>query len=239
MHKTHRIILAADGLTLDQTVALVKKVGKLVYGVKIHNLFDEFGESAVHAIKDAGTDIVWVDAKLHDIPETVKARAAVIEASGANMLTVHASGGVKMMMAAREGNDLDVMGVTILTSLSAEDAQLIYGLPAQLAVMQLARLAKLAKLQGIVCSPKEVGALSRMPELAGMKFVIPGIRSAGVKANDQERIATPEEAIINGATHLVIGRQITTAPDPEEAIGKIFQEIESGERKLWERTHAK
>ena len=122
-----RIILAADGLTLDETVELIRKVGKKVFGIKIHNLFDVFGRSAVETIKAAGTYIVWVDAKLHDIPETVKARTKVIEQSGANIVTVHATGGIKMMMAAREGTDIEVFGVTLLTSLSAQDIDSLFG----------------------------------------------------------------------------------------------------------------
>lgn len=218
------IILALDGIPLEECVNLVSKVGSKVHAVKIHDLADTHGPvGAVAQLRDAGARRVWIDAKLHDIPNTVGLRAKAIANSGADILTVHAGGGIDMMMAAVEKGPAEIYAVTVLTSLSEEEAHLGSGQPSKAAVLARARDAKLAGVNGIVCSPKEVGMLSRRPELSGLKFITPGVRSAGAGANDQKRIATPGEAFASGATHIVVGREVTHAPDPEKALNLIIE----------------
>ena len=225
MSTASRIILAADELTLDQCLDLASDVGNLVHAIKIHNAFDKQGPGVVERLRDAGARRVWVDAKLHDIPNTVKLRAKAIAESGADILTVHASGEIEMMMAAVESGPAEIYAITVLTSLGEEQAHLLHGQPSKAAALYLARLAKLAGVHGVVCSPKEVGILSKRPELQGLKFITPGVRSSGKATDDQKRVDTPAGAIASGSTYLVIGRQVTQAADPLEALHQIEEEI--------------
>lgn len=219
------IILALDEFGLDESLRLTEQVGERVYALKIHNLFDQHGYAAVEKLRAAGAPRVWVDAKLHDIPNTVKLRAQAIADSGAEIISVHASGGIDMMIAAIEANISEVFAISVLTSLSEEDAHLLHGQPSRAEVLHLARDAKLAGVHGIVCSPKEVGVLSKRKELTGLKFVVPGVRSIGVNIGDQQRVDTPEATIKAGASHLVIGRQITRAANPLEALKQVESEV--------------
>lgn len=220
-----RIILALDELNLDQCLELVSRVGDRVYAIKIHNIFDQQGPGVVQRLRDAGARRVWVDAKLHDIPNTVKFRAKAIADSGADILSIHASGEIEMMMAAVESGPAEIYAVTVLTSLGEEQAHLLHGQPSGSMTLYLARLAKLAGVHGVVCSPKEVGILAKRPELQGLKFITPGVRSSSKAIDDQKRVDTTARAIASGSTHLVIGRQITQAIDPVNALHRIEEEI--------------
>lgn len=218
-----KIILALDEIqNLDEVVALVKKVGPLVYAVKIHNLYDKFGPDVVRILKEAGAEMVWVDFKLYDIPNTGKLRAENIIA---DIISVHASGGLQMMKEV-VASGKEIFAVTMLTSFSPDDVKQIYNREVGEQVLTLARLANEAGVSGIVCSPKEIKMIKGYPELAGLKLVVPGIRSAGVGADDQSRVGTPAQALSDGADFLVIGRQITQAENPEEEIKKLYKEIE-------------
>lgn len=227
METLSRIIIAADELTLEQSLDLAARVGDRVHAIKIHNVFDQQGPKAVQRLRDAGARRVWVDAKLHDIPNTAKLRAKAIAESGADILTVHASGEIEMMMAAVEAGPPEIYAITVLTSLGEEQTHLLHGQPSKAEVLYLARLAKLAGVHGVVCSPKEVGILAKRPELKGLKFITPGVRSVGKTTDDQKRVDTPAGAIASGSTYLVVGRQITQATDPEEALRQIEEELAS------------
>ncbi len=228
MYTKERVILATDGLSLRECLELTQTIGNLVYAVKIHDLYDLNGPETVKMLHEAGAQKVWVDHKLHDIPKTVQYRADAIIRSGADILTVHASGGIEMMMAAYQGI-VELFAVTVLTSLTEEETTLLYGLPPKPAVINLARMAKLARVHGIVCSPQEVGILHKRPEFHeirfGPKFIVPGVRSPGVDVGDQKRVDTPANAIKSGASHIVVGRQLTTSPNPMEALNKLEEEI--------------
>ena len=179
---------------------------------------------------------VFLDLKFHDIPNTVA--GAVASASGLpniRLLTLHASGGVEMMRAARAAllpkkKRPALLGVTILTSMDAKGMRRVgfSGAPDSRAVA-LARLAKEAGLDGVVASAHEVRAIRRA---CGSKFliVVPGVRPANSSTNDQARVATPSEAIRAGADYLVIGRPITAAPDPRAAARAIINEAASAAR---------
>jgi orotidine-5'-phosphate decarboxylase len=182
---------------------------------------------------------VFLDLKLHDIPNTVRAAARVAAQLGVSMFNVHASGGRKMMEAASqgavEGSELRrdgarprVLAVTVLTSLT-EEALRELGISgsAEEVVVRLARLAREAGLDGVVASPQEIAALRRA---LGSDFLIvtPGIRPANAAIDDQARIATPEAAIRAGADYLVIGRPITGAADPAAAADAIVAEMGKG-----------
>ncbi len=217
-----KLILALDEIQdLEEVLALVKKVGHLFYAVKIHNLYDKFGPSVVDKIKEAGAEKVWVDFKLYDIPNTGRLRALSINA---DIISVHASGGVEMMKEIASSGK-EIFAVTALTSFSPEEVKSIYNNDLDRAVLNLALLAKEAGVAGVVCSPREIKMLKSHTELDGLKLVVPGIRGVGVDTNDQSRVGTPKQAIIDGADYLVIGRQITKAENPGEEISRILEEI--------------
>ncbi len=222
-----KVILSADGYDKEGLLGLVEKIGKKVYCVKIHNLYDRYGPQIVNDLRRAGARKVWVDVKLHDIPNTVKLRARALAESGCEIITVHASGGMEMMRAAKEGfNKGKVFAVTALTSLNNEAIKIIYGAQdAKELVMRLALLVKMSGVDGLVCSPQEVPALRAVPDYNDLELVVPGIRSAGVGVDDQKRFDTPSNALRAGANFLVIGRQITKAPNPVEAVDALESEI--------------
>lgn len=221
---------AAEALALAH--ALRGKVGWLKVGM---TLFYAEGPEIVARIRELGFE-VFVDLKLHDIPHQVAGAAASIARLGAGMLTVHASGGSAMMRAAVESSRRTaeevgleppaVLAVTVLTS--TDDAGLAEVGVARPAVEQvpiLGALARDAGVDGVVCSPREAAL---MRELLGEDALIvtPGVRPLWSEAGDQARIATPASALEAGASHLVIGRPITAAPDPAQAADRIIAEIE-------------
>ncbi|KKU22039.1 MAG: Orotidine 5'-phosphate decarboxylase [Candidatus Nomurabacteria bacterium GW2011_GWA1_46_11] len=217
-----KIILAIDEVeNADEAVDLVRQIGSEFYAVKIHSLYDKFGPEIVRALKLAGAKKVWVDFKLLDIPNTARLRTAFLDA---DIVSVHAAGGVEMMkQAVLSGKE--IFAITVLTSLSPAEVKQIYNREVDDVVLELAKLAKEAKVAGIVCSPKEVKMLRSREELSGLKIVVPGVRSAGKESNDQERVGTPEQALLDGADYLVVGRQITKAENPKEEAKKLCEEI--------------
>jgi orotidine-5'-phosphate decarboxylase len=195
--------------------AVAPDVGLLKVGLE---LFAAEGPSAVRSAAALGRP-VFLDLKLHDIPNTVEGAARSAAASGASLLTVHASGGADMVRAAVRGAGprVRVLGVTVLTSLD-EAALASVGLagPAEAAVVRLARLAVAAGAGGIVCSPHEVAAV-RAAVGAGPLLVVPGVRPPGAARGDQARVATPAEAVRAGADVVVIGRPLREGGDPAAA----------------------
>ena len=223
-----RIVLAADDLSIEQLLSLMKVVGSRLYAVKIHNLFDEHGVKIIEWLKNFDTKI-WVDAKLHDIPATVAKRAAAIKRAGADILTVHASGGIDMMKAAVENGPEEIFGITVLTSLNETTVARIYGATVENAVHQLFGFGVKAGVHGLVCSPLETAKINDLwPHAEGPppKLVTPGIRLLDARADDQARIATPGQAVLNGSDLLVIGRPITQAENPLEMIARIEAEVQ-------------
>jgi len=202
---------------------LVGHVGVLKIGLE---LFVAHGRAAVEAVRDFRLPI-FLDLKLHDIPQTVEAAARAAAGLGASFITAHASGGTAMISAARSAlpRETKLLAVTLLTSLGDDDIAAM-GFPAD-AVLRLARLALEAGAEGIVCSPHEVGLLRR--ELGARPLlVVPGIRLAGMAKGDQRRTGTPREAIRAGADILVVGRPLRDAPDPAAAADAIVREMETG-----------
>jgi orotidine-5'-phosphate decarboxylase len=197
-------------------------------------LFVSEGPGFVAEIARSGK--VFLDLKLHDIPNTVAAAAKAAVRTGASLVNVHASGGREMMAAARaavaeEAARLGIerpatIAVTILTSLGGDGfAELPFSGDPSSAALALAKLAAASGLDGVVCSAAEVAAV-RAANGPGFLTVVPGIRPAGADAGDQKRIATPRAAVEAGASILVIGRPVTRAADPEAAIDGIVKEIE-------------
>jgi orotidine-5'-phosphate decarboxylase len=204
-------------------------VGDAVGLVKIGlELWAAEGPAAVRALVADGNRVM-LDLKLHDIPNTVAGAVAAVAGLGAELLTVHATGGAPMLHAAVDAADratsgsLDVAGVTILTSIGpAEAAAVGLGDPAA-AVPRLARLAVGAGCRALVCSPWEVAAV-RGAVGAEVRLICPGVRPAGSAAADQQRVATPAETLAAGADLLVVGRPITRAEDPAAAARAILAE---------------
>ncbi|HUL59012.1 MAG TPA: orotidine-5'-phosphate decarboxylase [Anaeromyxobacteraceae bacterium] len=199
--------------------AVAPHVGMLKVGLE---LFVAEGPPAVRAAAALGRP-VFLDLKLHDIPNTVEGAARSAAASGAALLTVHAAGGAGMVRAAVRGAGpgVRILAVTVLTSLDAEALREI-GLAgsAEAAVVRLARLAVGAGAGGLVCSPQEVAAV-RAAVGAGPLLVVPGVRPPGAARGDQARVATPAEAVRAGADVIVVGRPLRDAADPAAAAREI------------------
>ncbi len=199
------------------------KVGK--------ELFTRSGPELVRELTARGFD-VFLDLKFHDIPNTVAQACRAAADLGVWMVNVHAQGGRKMMMAAREalaeyGNERPLLiAVTILTSLGADELAEVglQGTPAE-NVLRLATLTQDCGLDGVVCSPLEAADL-RQRLGGGFRLITPGVRPAGAAQDDQRRVMTPAQAVAAGASYLVIGRPITQAPDPIAALHAINAEID-------------
>ena len=223
-----RLIVALDVSSASAAHALVQRIGDAagIYKVGLQ-LFTAEGPSFVRDLVHSGKR-VFLDLKLHDIPNTVSHAVKSAVDLGVHMLTVHASGGAAMLRAATEaaGGKLNVLAVTVLTSLSDEDLEET-GIAGRVTdqSLRMGALAQNAGCQGIISSPREA-LLIRKSLGEGFAIVTPGIRPAGAESNDQQRIATPAQAIVNGASHIVVGRPITHAADPAEAARAIISEME-------------
>jgi orotidine-5'-phosphate decarboxylase len=221
------VAVALDTADLAVAARWASAVAPHVSTVKVGlELFCHEGPDAVEKIR-AGADVeVFLDLKLHDIPATVAGAARSVAPLQPRYLTVHASGGPAMVEAAAQAlPDTLVAAVTVLTSLSAADLDLLglAGPPAD-AVRRLARLAVDAGARALVCSPREV-ALVREAVGDGVVLITPGVRPAGADVHDQARVATPQQALADGADLLVIGRPITGADDPAAAAATIAKEL--------------
>lgn len=224
------IFVALDTRSLERALEIAKAVRGKVGGLKIGLEFvNACGPEGIRAVIETGSP-VFLDVKLHDIPNTVAGALRALLPLGPAIVNVHASGGSAMMRAAAETAAEftprpKVLGVTVLTSLGAEDLATT-GVPDRPIdqVARLARLAAAAGLDGVVCSPQEIVAVR---EACGAEFLIvtPGVRPAGAELGDQKRVMTPKEAMEAGADLLVIGRPITGAADPGAAAAAILAEL--------------
>jgi orotidine-5'-phosphate decarboxylase len=191
-------------------------------------MFVKYGHTACRLVTDSGGRL-FLDLKFHDIPNTVAGAVASAQSAGAGIMTVHASGGQEMLRQAVQaaGQDTLIAAVTVLTSLDAGDLKAAGVLSApEEQVLRLARLARNAGVPAIVCSPKEVAIVRQDFTREELKLVVPGIRPADRKVqDDQKRTLTPAEAVRAGADFLVVGRPITQAPDPLAAAKAILAEI--------------
>ena len=231
-----RVIIALDTSDLKMARKLIHGLKDLIQMFKIGSqLFTACGPKSVSVVREAGFD-VFLDLKFHDIPNTVAQSAREAVRLGVFMFNVHVSGGLQMMQEAcvasadearkRNLTPPKLIGVTLLTSLNQEDVNKQIGIPKSVedTVLHFSELAQKAGLDGVVASPKEV---QKIREKLGPSFLIvtPGIRPAGSERGDQERVTTPEEAFRLGSDYIVIGRPVTEAPDPREAVLQIFKEF--------------
>jgi orotidine-5'-phosphate decarboxylase len=225
-----KIIVALDVASAEEARELVRQLGSQVGWFKVGLQLFTSGPAIIEEIKAGGAK-VFLDLKFHDIPNTVRQAVRSACALGADMLTIHLCGGLEMCRAAVEGRadwSTLLLGVTVLTSQNDQTLAEV-GIKANVAeqVLLLATLAKAAGIGGLVASSHEVRALR---DQFGSHFTIvtPGARPAGTDPGDQRRVMTPSEALKAGSDHLVIGRAITAAADPLEALSGILEEMAAG-----------
>ena len=232
-----KLVLALDVESIDEAKKLVDELSPYIGTFKVGlQLFCGYGLEIVDYIKEKNSDF-FLDVKLHDIPNTVEKASFNVIKNGANFFNVHATGGIEMMKAAKRGAMAAaekynkkkplVLAVTVLTSINQETLsnELSNKKSVEEFVIQLAKNAREAGLDGVVASAKELKAIKRE---VGEDFIVltPGIRPAWSAVNDQQRIATPSSAIKDGADFIVLGRAVTSASDKIEAIKKIYEEIQ-------------
>ena len=224
------IVVALDAKSQNDALALADQLDPTLCRVKVgKELFTHAGPDIVKALHGRGFE-VFLDLKFHDIPNTTAQAVLAAADLGVWMVNVHASGGRKMMETCVErlkaGNyNTQLIAVTVLTSMGREDlADLGLDIEPFEHVKRLAKLTKDSGLDGVVCSAQEAKMLR---ELLGQDFslVTPGIRPAGANADDQKRIVTPKQAMLDGSTHLVIGRPITQADSPKSALQEIYDSL--------------
>lgn len=232
MQTNERIIIAADVATRDEAMQLMEQIGEKAIWYKIGmQLFTSEGPQIVKEFKNAGKKL-FLDLKFHDIPNTVFGAVSSAAAIGVDMLTIHTCGGTEMMKKAAEARDkagtgLKILGVTLLTSIDEATAknELRLSIPAQGYVLQMADMAASCGIDGVVASAQESAPIKQQN---GSKLwvVTPGIRPVWASKDDQARIKTPAQAILDGSDQLVIGRPITGAQDKKQAFQMIIDEIE-------------
>ncbi len=224
-----QVIIPLDVPSLDEAMGLVDSLGEATDCYKVGlELFTSAGPAAVQALKERDKR-VFLDLKLHDIPNTVARAVGRARDLEVDLLTLHATGGRHMMEAAAEaaGDDLTLLGVTVLTSMTSSDVEDSWGRVVdslEEEVVRLARLARESGVGGVVASVREAAPI-RSALGGDLVVVTPGIRLAGDDAHDQARVSTPAEAVAAGADYLVIGRSITQAPDPAEALRRVYEEM--------------
>jgi len=231
----NRVIVPLDFPSPEEAFDMVDRLGEqgVFYKVGLE-LYTRSGPSVVRSLVDRGKR-VFLDLKLRDIPNTVAASVAAASDLGVELLTVHATGGPTMLeaAAAARGSDLKLLAVTVLTSLSPDEMGRVWGRELRSLREEVGRLAVMARdanIDGVVTSPLEVSWIRGQVE-DDFLIVTPGIRPAGADRDDQNRIATPSDAVQAGADYLVIGRPITRADDPAAALAAILREIEEVDAK--------
>jgi orotidine-5'-phosphate decarboxylase len=224
-------IIALDVPTRADAESLLDRLGPSADFVKVGlQLFTAEGPDVVRAMHGRGCR-VFLDLKLHDIPNTVAHAVQSAARLGVELLTVHASGGAAMLRAAadaRGGGGPKLLAVTVLTSLSAAEVAQAWGrdgVDAEAEVARLARLAEGAGMDGVVASVAELPVI-RAATAEGFRVLTPGIRLAGDDAGDQSRVATPAEAARLGADYVVLGRSVTAAADPAAALQRAVRELD-------------
>jgi orotidine-5'-phosphate decarboxylase len=225
-------IVALDVSSATSALQLVEELDGLCQFYKVGSeLYTAEGPDVVRALQSHGA-AVFLDLKLHDIPNTVRGAARSAAILGVRLLTVHASGGRTMLEAAVAGAresaaNCQILAVTVLTSLDAAALSNAWGRPVkevETEVMRLARLAVDSGVHGIVCGGQEASAVkARFGD--SLATLVPGIRLAGADRQDQSRVVTPREAAVAGARYIVLGRAVTAAPSPRNAMSAVLSDL--------------
>ncbi len=231
-----RLIVAADldprefgGIkgARSQVIKLGKSLSGLGVVIKVNSILRAVGYSLIKDLQDLGLK-VFADLKLVDIPKTMEYDSLFLSENPPDFLTVMCNSGVAGMSKVQKAlnGKTDILGVTVLTSLDEEESQAIFTCSAKAGVVRFARMAQLAGLPGLILSPKEIEVIKKRKELV-LTLNTPGIRPewALVKGDDQSRVLTPKKAIVNGVTRIVVGRPITQAKDPYQAVNRTLDEI--------------
>lgn len=225
-----RVIIPLDFASGDEALALVDRLGPEGTFYKVgFELYTHSGPAIVRDLVDRGKR-VFLDLKLHDIPNTVAGAVRAANDLGVDLLTVHGSGGPTMLEAAADAKrgKLRLLAVTVLTSLSPDEIGTVWGREIRSLREEVGRLAILAReagMDGVVASPLETSWIRNLTDPSFL-IITPGIRPAGSQRGDQNRVAEPADALRAGANYLVIGRPITQAADPVAALASIHEEIE-------------
>ena len=225
-----KLFIAIDQNDINKAKELIQKLAPEMCGIKVgKELFTACGPEIIQWIQEKGFK-VFLDLKYHDIPNTVEKACFVASKMGVSILNVHALGGIDMMLAAKEGVDKSnnnpyLIAVTLLTSMDSNGLKDIgFTSTVNKKILNLAKIASQAKMDGIVCSAKDIiNIKSELPE--SFLYVTPGIRLSSSTKDDQKRISTPLEAVKMGSNILVIGRPITQAKNPEAVLNEIMNEI--------------
>lgn len=228
MQNMPKIFCAVDTPDMNEAIKIAKSV-KDICGVKLGlTFFNKHGSDGIQKVVDeSGVKALFLDLKCHDIPAQIGGAVKSLGNLAPDYLTIHASGGLEMMQAAKENANpnMKILAVTVLTSLNSYMlADVGQDTDAQAQVVRLALLAQKAGLDGVICSPLEIEAIRNA---CGEDFIlmVPGIRPEGSSKDDQQRVMTPKQAVDKGATHLVIGRPITKSDDPVLAAQAILDSI--------------
>lgn len=226
------IIVALDVNSLDKALALADQLDPNLCHLKVgKELFTQATKQVVERLQQRGFDI-FLDLKFHDIPNTTAQAVLAAADMGVWMVNVHASGGRVMMETcaerlAKHQHKMHLIAVTVLTSMGQQDlAEIGITLSPEQHVLRLAQLTADCGLDGVVCSAQEAPILRQQIENPAFQLITPGIRPAGSASDDQKRIVTPSQAMQNGSTHLVIGRPITQAPQPNEVLKQIHASLQ-------------
>tara|TARA_B100000073_G_scaffold338269_1_gene335196 strand:- start:1185 stop:1847 length:663 start_codon:yes stop_codon:yes gene_type:complete len=218
------IIIAIDEINFDRAAEIINELDSEKCMIKIGSVaFNSMGHEIISFAAEKGFDI-FLDLKLHDIPNTIKKSILGLVSLPIKMLTIHTSGGKDMMMAAMEavsGTKIKIFGVTALTSLSDDDTNEIFKRTTLEQVNAMLNLAESAGIDGVVCSPHELELVGKRQSLLS---ITPGIRMQN-SDDDQKRVMTPNEAIALGADYLVIGRPITESKDIKKSLIEIYQSL--------------
>lgn len=227
--KENPIIVALDNMCTKQALNIAKSLSGMVWGFKVNHLL--YNPNIIKYLKKFGN--VMADPKTAEIPTITASWVKVYSTFGADIITVHASSGEKSLRAAvaeSEKHGSKIFAVTVLTSLDEKECKKIFGQGARTAAFQFSTIASRAGVRGVVSSAHEIIAINTSRETKSMKVATPGIRPDWYRkiksAEDQERTATPKEAIDKGANYIIMGRAITKGPfSPKEAVEKILKEI--------------
>jgi orotidine-5'-phosphate decarboxylase len=229
MNRRPGVIVALDTASEDEALRIVDALGDDADFYKVGlELYTWLGPAIVAKLVERRKR-VFLDLKLHDIPNTVNRAARAVAELGVDLLTVHAAGGSEMIAAAREGlgGKTRLLAVTVLTSMATDDLSGLWGRSVQSVpeeVLRLAELSRAAGADGVVSAASEVPRVrARMGD--DFLLVVPGIRPAGADRQDQKRVATPAHAVQSGASYLVIGRPVTKADDPAAALRAVLDEM--------------
>lgn len=221
------IFIALDGMPKSMMLNLVKKVQDsqyyhMVAGWKIHDAWDRYGPEIIRILKKAGAKNIWLDIKLHDTPRTVMLRSNAAAKAGVDMISIHASSGVRSLKEAVKSK-IKVAAITALTSLDEQEIKGIYGTSPQKQVARLASIANKAKVFAIVCSKHEIKKV--LEKSKNSKVIVPGIKMSNRKDSNQKRVGTPKEIFEIGASYIVIGKEITKSKNPLIAFENIAQSL--------------